>query len=118
MEKFPEAKAVRVIQDNAEAQERFNKMNLTPKEFIKLDLGYITLDAYMIKPKDFDPNKKYPVIIDVYGEPAGSTVQDNWTGGDIAAHNQADKGYIMSASRTAAPTYPVAASGASVSTSR
>lgn len=95
MEKFPQAKVVRVIQDNAEAQERFNKMNLTPKEFIKLDLGYITLDAYMIKPKDFDPTKKYPVIIDVYGEPAGSTVQDNWTGGDISAHRQADKGYIM-----------------------
>ncbi|MBR6805999.1 MAG: S9 family peptidase, partial [Bacteroidaceae bacterium] len=95
MEKFPEAKVVRVIQDNVEAQERFNKLNLTPKEFIKLDLGYITLDAYMIKPKDFDPSKKYPVIIDVYGKPAGSTVQDNWTGGDIAAHNQADKGYIM-----------------------
>lgn len=95
MEKFPDNKVVRIIQDNKEEQEKYAAMNLAPKEFIKLDLGYITLDAYMIKPKDFDATKKYPVIIDVYGEPAGSTVQDNWSRWDLAAREQADKGYIM-----------------------
>jgi dipeptidyl-peptidase-4 len=34
----------------------------------------------MIKPPDFDPNKKYPVLVYVYGEPAGTTVTDSWGG--------------------------------------
>lgn len=40
----------------------------------------------MIKPIDFDAQKKYPVIFHVYGEPAGSTVQDNWGTGDNLWH--------------------------------
>lgn len=33
----------------------------------------------MLKPANFDASKKYPVIVDVYGEPANATVQDVWT---------------------------------------
>jgi dipeptidyl-peptidase-4 len=36
----------------------------------------ILLDAWMNKPKNFDPAKKYPVVFYVYGEPAASTVDD------------------------------------------
>lgn len=36
----------------------------------------IMLDAWMNKPANFDPNKKYPVVFYVYGEPASSTVDD------------------------------------------
>lgn len=95
MESFPKNKVVRVIEDNAQLKKRYDDMNLTPKEFIKVDLGYITLDAYMIKPKDFDPNKKYPVIVYVYGEPASATVQDKWNNWDGADRKIADQGYIM-----------------------
>lgn len=49
----------------------------------------------MIKPVNFDPSKKYPVIIDVYGEPAGSTVQDVWQGGDLWHQYLANQGYIV-----------------------
>ncbi|MFD1770085.1 S9 family peptidase [Sphingobacterium suaedae] len=52
----------------------------------------ITLDGWMVKPKNFDPSKKYPVVFYVYGEPASQTVTDNfYTGknflyvGDMAA---------------------------------
>ena len=38
----------------------------------------IVLDAWMNKPKNFDPNKKYPVVFYVYGEPAGTTVEDSY----------------------------------------
>jgi dipeptidyl-peptidase-4 len=38
----------------------------------------ITLDAWINKPKNFDPAKKYPVVFYVYGEPAASTVQDRY----------------------------------------
>lgn len=38
----------------------------------------ITLDAWINKPKNFDPAKKYPVVFYVYGEPAASTVLDRY----------------------------------------
>lgn len=40
----------------------------------------ITLDAWINKPKNFDPSKKYPVVFYVYGEPASSTVMDRYGG--------------------------------------
>lgn len=48
-------------------------------EFIKIVTGdSITLDAWINKPKNFDPSKKYPVVLFVYGEPASSTVLDRY----------------------------------------
>jgi dipeptidyl-peptidase 4 len=38
----------------------------------------VTVDAWINKPKNFDPSKKYPVIMEVYGEPASSTVQNSY----------------------------------------
>jgi dipeptidyl-peptidase 4 len=40
----------------------------------------VTLDAWINKPKNFDASKKYPVVMYVYGEPAASTVEDNYGG--------------------------------------
>ena len=52
----------------------------------------VTLDGWVVKPKNFDPNKKYPIVFMVYGEPGPQTVTDNfytgWNGlyvGDMAA---------------------------------
>jgi dipeptidyl-peptidase-4 len=52
----------------------------------------VTVDAWINKPKNFDPSKKYPVVMEVYGEPASSTVQNSYGGqgnflynGDIRA---------------------------------
>lgn len=39
------------------------------------------MDSWMIKPRDFDPTKKYPVFVFVYGEPASQMVLDDWQGG-------------------------------------
>jgi dipeptidyl-peptidase 4 len=48
-------------------------------EFIKIvTADSITLDAWINKPKNFDPSKKYPVVLYVYGEPASSTVLDRY----------------------------------------
>ena len=38
----------------------------------------ITLDAWINKPKNFDPSKKYPIVFYVYGEPAAATVSDSY----------------------------------------
>jgi dipeptidyl-peptidase-4 len=88
-------KTIRVLEANTAIKQKVAKLNLAPKEFIKIDIGDVVLDSWMIKPKDFNPNKKYPIIFYVYGEPAGSTVQDNWGGGDLWHQFLAQQGYIV-----------------------
>lgn len=77
---------IKLMEDNAALKNKINALDLRPKEFLKVDIGDVVLDAWMIKPKEFDPQKKYPIIFHVYGEPAGSTVQDNWGTGDNLWH--------------------------------
>lgn len=87
---------LKLLEDNAVLLSRINELGLRPKEFFKVDIGDVVLDAWMIKPIEFDPSKKYPVIFHVYGEPAGSTVQDNWVTGDNLWHQyMAQQGYII-----------------------
>lgn len=94
MVSFPKNQSVRMIEDNAKAKEQYNALGLNPKEFVKAKSGDLELDVCMIKPIGFDPSKKYPVIIEVYGEPAGSTVQDVWGGGDLWTQYMVNQGYI------------------------
>jgi dipeptidyl-peptidase-4 len=56
----------------------------------------VELDAWMVKPKNFDPSKKYPIVFTVYGEPAGSTVRDSYGTGRnrLYVGNMAEDGYI------------------------
>ena len=50
-----------------------------PTEFFQLNIDDdVAVDAWMIKPSDFDPAKKYPVLVYVYGEPHAQTVLDAW----------------------------------------
>jgi len=79
-------KEIKLMADNQELKSRISELGLRPKEFFKVDIGPVVLDGWMIKPTQFDPQKKYPVIFHVYGEPAGSTVQDNWGTGDNMWH--------------------------------
>lgn len=95
MVSFPKHESVRLIEDNKKAKEQYTALHVNPKEFIKVTSGNLELDAWMIKPVDFDATKKYPVIIEVYGEPAGSTVQDVWEGGDLWLQYMANQGYII-----------------------
>ena len=92
---LPDHKQVKLITDNAKARQEFEALGLQPKEFVKVRSGELLLDAFMIKPVQFDATKKYPVIIDVYGEPANSTVQDVWVGGSPWHQYLANQGYIV-----------------------
>ena len=92
---LPDHKEIKTLQDNHELKEKYDALHLNPKEFFRVDIGDITLDAWMIKPKDFDPSKKYPLLFFVYGEPAGSTVQDDWEGGALWDQYMAQQGNIV-----------------------
>lgn len=75
------------LEDNQEIRERMKSIGTSPTEFLKLDIGNgIVFDAWMIKPKDFDASKKYPIFIYVYGEPHAQTVLNEWGAAQIDFH--------------------------------
>ncbi len=88
-------RVIRTLENNQAIREQINGLGLQAKEFFRVDIGEVILDAWMIKPAGFDPSKKYPVIFYVYGEPAGSTVQDSWSGGDLWHQYLAQQGYVV-----------------------
>ncbi len=90
-----EHQTIRVLEDNKALSDKVAALNLTKKEFIKLDIGEVGLDAWLLKPAKFNPNEQYPIVFYVYGEPAGSTVQDAWQGGDLWHHYLAQQGYVV-----------------------
>jgi dipeptidyl-peptidase-4 len=81
-----EGQMIRTIIDNKEFMNRISKYNLSPMEFftisdsaIKLPDGKtVDLNAWRILPPEFDPNKKYPVLVYVYGGPGSQTVTNAW----------------------------------------
>ncbi|EON77566.1 Dipeptidyl peptidase IV [Lunatimonas lonarensis] len=92
---LPDHRLLRVLEDNRELLDKYLALKLNPKEFFKVDIGEVELDAFMIKPIGFDSSKKYPLLFYVYGEPAGSTVQDSWMNGDLWHQYMAQQGYVV-----------------------
>jgi len=88
-------KTIRVLEDNEEIKEKYDQLGLNPKEFFRVDIGDVELDAWMVKPRNFDAGVKYPLIFYVYGEPAGATVQDSWGGGDLWHQYLSQQGYVV-----------------------
>ncbi len=79
-------KTLRVLQNNAAFIKKVNKYRLSSKTFFKLNSPEFTLpggkqvdlNAWMIKPPDFDSTKQYPVLMYVYGGPGIQTVLNSW----------------------------------------
>lgn len=94
---LPSHRIVCVLEDNARLRERLAALKPTPFEFTKVDVGDgVVLDAWLLKPRDFDKSKKYPVLVFVYGEPGAQTVIDSWDIGHRHFHGAiADAGYVI-----------------------
>ena len=83
-------KLVRVLEDNHEFAEKLKTFNLGEKKLMKIsdpafvlpDGTQVDVDAWQILPPDFDPSKKYPVLIYVYGGPGYQTVLNSWANSD------------------------------------
>ena len=95
--RLPQHTRVRTLFDNKEVQDRIAKLKATPYEFFKIDIGEgVILDGWVIKPPDFDPQKRYPVLFHVYTEPWGQTVLDSWGGLNLRWHMMlAQQGYVI-----------------------
>ncbi len=94
---IPSHRNIKTLESNVTLNKRAESVILRPTEFIQLDIGDgITMDAWMIKPRDFDESKKYPVFIYVYGEPHAQTVLNEWGAGQSHfLRVVADLGYLV-----------------------
>ncbi len=94
MVSLPDHKVIRTLEDNEALKAVYASYGFRTREYFQVDIGEAVLDGWMIKPRDFDPAKKYPVIFNIYGEPASSTVQNSWSG-DYWNQLLAQNGYIV-----------------------
>lgn len=84
---LPNHMVVRTLAANDKLREAVGKLAQTPVEFFRADAGgKMTLDGWIMKPANFDPAKKYPILFHVYGEPAGQSVTDRWGGNQYLWH--------------------------------
>jgi dipeptidyl-peptidase-4 len=75
---------VRTLVHNKKLFDNLQVLKRHAVEFFRVDIGEgVLLDAFCMKPPDFDPSKRYPVLFYVYGEPWGQTVLDHWRGSDF-----------------------------------
>jgi len=91
-----EGTEIGVLETNQKLKEKLATYPLSKKEFLTIQGADGPLNAWMIKPANFDPNKKYPVYINIYGGPGHNTVADRFEGNDYMFHQLlAQKGYIV-----------------------
>lgn len=89
---------IRVLEDNADLLETMEEHALPAREFFEIPAADGTpLNAYIIKPVDFDPKKRYPVLMYVYGGPGSQNVNNSFgSGARTAWHNLlVQDGYLV-----------------------
>jgi dipeptidyl-peptidase-4 len=92
-----EHRVLQTFEDNQELIDRLAELKLGDHEFFQVQVrDGLTLDGFIMYPPDFDPSNKYPIINYVYGEVAGQTVLDAWSGLRHMWHLlMSQKGYII-----------------------
>ncbi len=92
-----QGKQVRVLQNNQTLSTTMKEFNLSKKEMIQFKTSEgVELNAWMIKPPDFDPTKKYPVFLTFYGGPGRNMVVNSFDKRTYFWHQLiAEKEYIV-----------------------
>jgi len=90
-------KTLRELQNNNSALKKLQSDGFVAKEFFQIpNKNGDQMNAWMIKPKDFSPNKKYPVLMFQYSGPGSQQVSNAWDGRNTLWFNLlAQKGYIV-----------------------
>ncbi len=73
-------KLLRTIKDNSVLKNQLSQYKISTKEFITIPVNGEELNAYLIKPKDFDPSNKYPLFMTQYSGPGSQSVANSWGG--------------------------------------
>jgi dipeptidyl-peptidase 4 len=90
-------RSVRALVENEKLAKRWRQVPRQAVEFfqIALDDGR-TMDAWCMRPPKMKKGQKFPLLVHVYGEPAGSTVTNRWSGGNYLWHQMlAAQGYVV-----------------------
>lgn len=74
-----QGKTLTTLVDNKALRQKYDAYDMGTKEFFSFKTGEgVTLYGYMVKPKDFNPSKRYPVIMYQYGGPGSQQVKNAW----------------------------------------
>jgi len=81
---------------NEKLKELRAEYNLQPKEFFTITTADgVKLNAWKILPPDFNPEKQYPVLFDIYGGPGSQTVRNNFGSGNMWSEYLAGQGIVV-----------------------
>jgi dipeptidyl-peptidase-4 len=87
---------VRDIKDNSGLMDALKGYTISDKEFSTINVNGEDLNMYMIKPKDFDPTKEYPLFMYQYSGPGSQQVANKWNGSNDYWHQMlAQEGFII-----------------------
>ena len=89
--------ALGTVAGNDDVRRRVAALALTEPEFLTVPgTDGVTLHAYIIKPPQFDPSQRYPLLMYVYGGPGSQTVTNSWGGTRFLWHQMlAQQGYLV-----------------------
>ncbi|MDG3584061.1 S9 family peptidase [Galbibacter pacificus] len=89
-------KEIKEIVNNDALLKKVSSYEISPKEFTTININGNELNMWMIKPKDFDPNKEYPLFMYQYSGPGSQQVSNRWMGAnDYWYQMLAEKGYVI-----------------------
>ncbi len=94
-----DGKELKVLEDNAALRSKLADLDLGAREFFTFTTGEgVELNGFMVKPADFDTNRRYPVILFQYSGPGSQQVVDSWSagnyGGTLYEQYMAQQGFI------------------------
>lgn len=79
-----EGKVVNTIEDNKAVKQLVSDYGFCKREPFSFTTSEgVVLNGWMVKPKDFDANKKYPVIMHQYSGPGSQQVTNSWSAGSM-----------------------------------
>jgi len=93
-------KSLKVLEDNKALQNKLSEVDLGQAELFSFTTGDgVLLNGWMVKPKDFDANKKYPILMYQYSGPGSQQVHNSFkngfSGGLMWEHYLTQKGFIV-----------------------
>lgn len=91
-----DGKEIREVKNNKALKQQLEAYNLSPKELSTLEVNGNNLNMWMVKPTDFDSNKKYPLLMFQYSGPGSQSVSNTFLGSnDYWYQMLANQGYII-----------------------
>ncbi len=88
-------KQIKILEDNSEFFKKMEQYNLSKKELFTIKTKDAELNAWMIKPPNFDKTKQYPLYMFLYGGPGSQQVKNSFWSNNYWHQMLAQKGYIV-----------------------